>query len=73
MEYFLERLAYFREFYTHVGATVDTEDFVTFQTFLDVFGTWNNETFFDTRRIMKMVGKLENILRNQGKYSFLVP
>ncbi|XP_016932138.4 sodium channel protein Nach [Drosophila suzukii] len=55
MEYFLERLAYFREFYTHVGATVDTEDFVTFQTFLDVFGTWNNETFFDTRRIMKML------------------
>lgn len=64
MEYFLERLRFFREFYTHVGVVVDTDDFITFQTFLDVFGTWNNETFFDTRRIMKMVriARIENIL-----------
>ncbi|XP_016998945.2 sodium channel protein Nach [Drosophila takahashii] len=55
VEYFLERLSYFRQFYINVGAVVDTDDFVTFQTFLDVFGTWNNETFFDTRRIMKML------------------
>ncbi|EDX14297.1 GD18259 [Drosophila simulans] len=55
VEYFLERLSFFREFYTHVGVVVDTDDFITFQTFLDVFGTWNNETFFDTRRIMKML------------------
>ncbi|XP_016960071.1 sodium channel protein Nach [Drosophila biarmipes] len=55
VEYFLERLGFFREFYTHVGVIVDTDDFVTFQTFLDVFGTWNNETFFDTRRIMKLL------------------
>ncbi|KAH8288626.1 hypothetical protein KR054_006750 [Drosophila jambulina] len=53
VEYYLERLSFFREFYVHVGVVVDTDDFVTFQTFLDVFGTWNNETFFDTRRIMK--------------------
>ncbi|XP_043652138.1 pickpocket protein 19 [Drosophila teissieri] len=55
VEYFLERLRFFRELYTHVGVVVDTDDFITFQTFLDVFGTWNNETFFDTRRIMKMM------------------
>ncbi|KAH8383589.1 hypothetical protein KR009_009458 [Drosophila setifemur] len=55
VEYYLRRLAYFREFYINVGVVVDTDDFNSFQTFLDVFGTWNNETFFDTRRIMKML------------------
>ncbi|XP_044574246.1 sodium channel protein Nach [Drosophila ananassae] len=55
VEYYLERLNYLREFYVHVGAVIDSEDFVSFQTFLDVFGTWQNETFFDTRRIMKML------------------
>ncbi|KAH8335649.1 hypothetical protein KR074_007695 [Drosophila pseudoananassae] len=55
VEYYLERLGYLRDFYVHVGVTIDSEDFVSFQTFLDVFGTWQNETFFDTRRIMKML------------------
>ncbi|XP_026851125.1 sodium channel protein Nach [Drosophila persimilis] len=55
VEYYLERLLYLREFYVHVGFVVDTDDFGSFQTFLDVFGTWDNETFFDTRRIMKLL------------------
>ncbi|XP_017141318.1 sodium channel protein Nach [Drosophila miranda] len=55
VEYYLERLLYLREFYVHVGVVVDTDDFGSFQTFLDVFGTWDNETFFDTRRIMKLL------------------
>ncbi|KAH8278519.1 hypothetical protein KR018_004355 [Drosophila ironensis] len=55
LEYYLERLKFMREFYVNVGAVLDTDPFVTFQTFLDVFGTWENETFFDTRRIMRML------------------
>lgn len=31
------------------------DDYVNFQAFLDIFGTWDNETFFNTRRIMYMV------------------
>lgn len=33
----------------------ENDDYINFQAFLDIFGTWNNETFFDTRRIMYMV------------------
>ncbi|BFF93018.1 sodium channel protein Nach [Drosophila madeirensis] len=61
VEYYLERLMFLREFYVHGGAVVDTDDFGSFQTFLDVFGTWDNETFYDTRRVMKMLTpKCEN-------------
>ncbi|XP_030370388.1 uncharacterized protein LOC115621009 [Scaptodrosophila lebanonensis] len=35
--------------------TIDMESNTNFQTLLDLFGTWENETFYDTRRIMKML------------------
>ncbi|XP_030238173.1 uncharacterized protein LOC108649160 [Drosophila navojoa] len=30
------------------------DEYTNFQAFLDIFGTWDNETFFNTRRIMYM-------------------
>ncbi|XP_030573973.1 sodium channel protein Nach [Drosophila novamexicana] len=55
LKYYLDMLTYLRKLYIPGERDSDVDDYVNFQAFLDIFGTWNNETFFDTRRIMRMV------------------
>ncbi|EDV91046.1 sodium channel protein Nach [Drosophila grimshawi] len=55
LKYYLDKLRYLRKLYVSNEMDVDAEDLVNFQAFLDIFGTWDNETFFSTRRIMNML------------------
>ncbi|XP_062126004.1 sodium channel protein Nach [Drosophila sulfurigaster albostrigata] len=55
VEYFAEQLKYLSKLYVIGEVNDDVEEYLNFQAFLDLFGTWNNETFFNTRRIMKLL------------------
>lgn len=52
----MEQLKYLRNLYIIGNSNIDIDAYLTFQAYLDVFGTWYNETFWNTRRIMQMVG-----------------
>lgn len=55
LEYYVEQLKYLRKLYSIGSSNIDIDAYMEFQAFLDIFGTWYNETFWNTRRIMKMV------------------
>lgn len=55
LKYYLDKLTNLRQLYMLGDKETINDDYANFQAFLDIFGTWNNETFFNTRRIMHMV------------------
>ncbi|XP_023166385.2 sodium channel protein Nach [Drosophila hydei] len=55
LKYYLDNLIHLRKLYMIGDKEAENDDYINFQAFLDIFGTWNNETFFDTRRIMYML------------------
>ncbi|KAH8381332.1 hypothetical protein KR093_002819 [Drosophila rubida] len=55
LDYYVQQLKYLSKLYLAGNFNADVEEYFSFQSFLDVFGTWNNETFFNTRRIMKLL------------------
>lgn len=57
LDYYVDQLKYLRNLYLTGNSHIDMEAYMTFQAFLDIFGTWYNETFWNTRRIMKMVSE----------------
>lgn len=54
LNYYVDQLKYLGKLYFLGSVSSDIEEYLNFQAFLDLFGTWNNETFFNTRRIMIM-------------------
>ncbi|KAH8311971.1 hypothetical protein KR044_008825 [Drosophila immigrans] len=54
VDYYVEKLKYLSKLYL-VNVNADVDEYLNFQAFLDIFGTWNNETFFNTRRIMRLL------------------
>ncbi|EDW16499.2 sodium channel protein Nach [Drosophila mojavensis] len=55
LKYYLDKLTNLRQLYMLGDKETINDDYANFQAFLDIFGTWNNETFFNTRRIMHML------------------
>jgi len=54
----VDQLKYLNKLYFMGNLNSDYEEYLDFQAFLDIFGTLNNETFFNSRRIMRMVSYL---------------
>ncbi|KAL7729761.1 hypothetical protein ACLKA6_014627 [Drosophila palustris] len=55
LTFYVDQLKHLSKLYFLGSDSGDTEEYLNFQAFLDLFGTWNNETFFNTRRIMNML------------------
>ncbi|KAH8406642.1 hypothetical protein KR222_001547 [Zaprionus bogoriensis] len=55
LEYYVTQLKYLRNLYFIGNSEIDVEAYLNFQSFLELFGTWYNETFWNTRRIMQML------------------
>lgn len=69
LDYYVEQLKYLRNLYVIGNSNIDIDAYLTFQAFLDLFGTWYNETFWNTRRIMQMVGHI----REKEAYLLVIP
>ncbi|XP_017479720.1 PREDICTED: LOW QUALITY PROTEIN: sodium channel protein Nach-like, partial [Rhagoletis zephyria] len=64
VDYFLERLKFFINLYQKNDQEVYGEVYSNFQAFLDVFDTYDNETFYNTRRVAEMLSPpCENLIR----------
>ncbi|ALC47831.1 CG31105 [Drosophila busckii] len=55
LEYYTNQLRYLGLLYDINNSNFDVDQYMAFQAFLELFGTWDNETFFNTRRVMKLL------------------
>ncbi|XP_054087397.1 pickpocket protein 19 [Zeugodacus cucurbitae] len=55
VDHFMERLKFFINLYQRNDLEVDPEVYSTFQAFLDTHDTYENETFYNTRRVAEML------------------
>lgn len=55
VDYFMERLKFFINLYQRNDIEVNAEVYSNFQAFLDTYDTYENETFYNTWRVAKMV------------------
>lgn len=62
MDQFLEQIRYFNSLYFKFDRVENYTQFERFQNFLDIFGTEDNETFYDVLKIVKMVSRLKVFL-----------
>ncbi|TMW52440.1 hypothetical protein DOY81_002455, partial [Sarcophaga bullata] len=54
VEYFMERIADFNSLYYKFERVENYERLEIFQTFLDIYATEDNETYYDIIRVVKM-------------------
>ncbi|XP_054729193.1 sodium channel protein Nach-like [Anastrepha obliqua] len=65
VDYFMEHLKFFISLYLKSDQDVDLDIYSNFQAFLDIYDTYENETFYNTRRIMQMLApSCSNLIRS---------
>ena len=71
VEYFLERIVDFNSLYYKFERDENYERLERFQTFLDIYGTEDNETYYDILKVVKMVNILKDFLSlNKNENNF---
>lgn len=62
-EYFMARITYFSSLYSKYGRVNNIEELSNFQMFLDNYGIWDNDTFYNVLRTMHVLTpKCEELL-----------
>ncbi|XP_018786778.1 PREDICTED: sodium channel protein Nach [Bactrocera latifrons] len=65
VDFFMEHLRFFIQFYQKIDLDVDAEEFSNFQALLDKYDIYENDTFYDTRRVAEMLTpSCESLIRN---------
>uniref|UniRef100_A0A1A9UF04 Sodium channel protein Nach n=1 Tax=Glossina austeni TaxID=7395 RepID=A0A1A9UF04_GLOAU len=54
-EYFMARIAYFSSLYSKYGRVNNIEELSNFQMFLDNYGIWDNDTFYNVLRTIHLL------------------
>uniref|UniRef100_A0A1B0G526 Sodium channel protein Nach n=1 Tax=Glossina morsitans morsitans TaxID=37546 RepID=A0A1B0G526_GLOMM len=54
-EYFMARITYFSSLYSKYGRVNNIEELSNFQMFLDNYGIWDNDTFYNVLRTMHLL------------------